>query len=185
MLEKKASRSKAPAICRTSTNILTGSDSEGRASRAGIDTTCNNGPRTAPTHKAMLGQADRTEARGGRRRRGGGERAGPRPQGREDRPEGGAGRGPGVAGRARPAGRPACGSRTRQEGGGGERGRRGATGRGSQQGSRRTGGGRAAGRPGRAATWRRAARLAWTGDRREAAARSARRGPRGGCPSQR
>ena len=41
-------------------DILTGSDSEGRAFPAGIDTTCNNWTSADDDHKAMLGHADRS-----------------------------------------------------------------------------------------------------------------------------
>src|ERR1700680_3977483 len=41
-------------------DILTGSDSEGRAFPAGVDTTCNNWTSDGADHKAMLGHADRT-----------------------------------------------------------------------------------------------------------------------------
>jgi len=40
-------------------DILTGSDSEGRAFPAGLDTTCNNWTSGDDDHKAMLGHADR------------------------------------------------------------------------------------------------------------------------------
>ena len=40
-------------------DILTGSDSEGRAFSAGLDTTCNNWTSGGDDHKAMLGHADR------------------------------------------------------------------------------------------------------------------------------
>jgi len=41
-------------------DILTGSDSDGRAFPAGIDTTCNNWTSDSATNRAMLGHADRT-----------------------------------------------------------------------------------------------------------------------------
>jgi hypothetical protein len=41
-------------------DILTGSDSEGRAFPAGLDTTCNNWTSDGDDHKAMLGHADRS-----------------------------------------------------------------------------------------------------------------------------
>lgn len=41
-------------------DILTGSDSDGRAFPAGVDTTCNNWTSDAATAHAMLGHADRT-----------------------------------------------------------------------------------------------------------------------------
>jgi hypothetical protein len=41
-------------------DILTGSDSEGRAFPAGLDTTCNNWTSDGDDHKAMVGHADRT-----------------------------------------------------------------------------------------------------------------------------
>jgi hypothetical protein len=40
-------------------DILTGSDSDGRAFPAGLDTTCNNWTSDGADHKAMLGHADR------------------------------------------------------------------------------------------------------------------------------
>ncbi|HXJ01908.1 MAG TPA: hypothetical protein VNH44_11835 [Micropepsaceae bacterium] len=40
-------------------DILTGSDSDGRAFPAGLDTTCNNWTADGTDHKAMLGHADR------------------------------------------------------------------------------------------------------------------------------
>jgi hypothetical protein len=40
-------------------DILTGSDSDGRAFPAGIDTTCNNWTSDTTTNRAMLGHADR------------------------------------------------------------------------------------------------------------------------------
>jgi hypothetical protein len=40
-------------------DLLTGSDSEGRAFPAGIDTTCSNWTSDTDEHKAMLGHADR------------------------------------------------------------------------------------------------------------------------------
>jgi hypothetical protein len=41
-------------------DILTGSDSDGRAFPAGLDTTCNNWTSDGTDHKAMLGHSDRT-----------------------------------------------------------------------------------------------------------------------------
>jgi hypothetical protein len=41
-------------------DILTGSDSDGRAFPGGIDTTCNNWTSDGADHKAMLGHADRS-----------------------------------------------------------------------------------------------------------------------------
>ena len=41
-------------------DILTGSDSDGRAFPAGLDTTCNNWTSDGADHKAMLGHADRS-----------------------------------------------------------------------------------------------------------------------------
>jgi hypothetical protein len=41
-------------------DILTGSDSDGRAFPAGLDTTCDNWTSDGDDHKAMLGHADRT-----------------------------------------------------------------------------------------------------------------------------
>jgi hypothetical protein len=41
-------------------DILTGSDSEGRAFPAGLDTTCNNWTSDGDDHKAMVGHADRS-----------------------------------------------------------------------------------------------------------------------------
>jgi hypothetical protein len=41
-------------------DILTGSDSEGRAFPAGLDSTCNNWTSDGDDHRAMLGHADRT-----------------------------------------------------------------------------------------------------------------------------
>jgi hypothetical protein len=41
-------------------DILTGSDSDGRAFPAGLDTTCNNWTGDGTDHRAMLGHSDRT-----------------------------------------------------------------------------------------------------------------------------
>jgi hypothetical protein len=41
-------------------DMLTGSDSEGRAYPAGLDTTCNNWTSDGTDHKAMLGHSDRS-----------------------------------------------------------------------------------------------------------------------------
>jgi len=41
-------------------DILTGSDSDGRAFPAGVDTTCNNWTSDGADHKAMLGHSDRS-----------------------------------------------------------------------------------------------------------------------------
>lgn len=41
-------------------DILTGSDSDGRAFAAGLDTTCNNWTSDGTEHRAMLGHSDRT-----------------------------------------------------------------------------------------------------------------------------
>src|ERR1700680_602532 len=41
-------------------DILPGSDSDGRAFPAGLDTTCANWTSDGPDHRAMLGHSDRT-----------------------------------------------------------------------------------------------------------------------------
>ena len=41
-------------------DVLTGSDSDGRAFPAGLDATCNNWTSEGPDHRAMLGHSDRT-----------------------------------------------------------------------------------------------------------------------------
>lgn len=41
-------------------DVLTGSDSDGRAFPAGLDTTCDNWTSDGPDRRAMLGHSDRT-----------------------------------------------------------------------------------------------------------------------------
>jgi len=60
MLDEKGQPIKGFGDMPNQHDILTGSDSEGRAFPAGIDTTCNNWTSDGTDHKAMLGHADRT-----------------------------------------------------------------------------------------------------------------------------
>jgi hypothetical protein len=60
MLDEKGVLIKGAGDMPNQHDILTGSDSDGRAFAAGIDTTCNNWTSDGTDHKAMLGHADRT-----------------------------------------------------------------------------------------------------------------------------
>jgi hypothetical protein len=60
MLDEKGQLIKGAGDMPNQHDILTGSDSDGRAFPAGIDTTCNNWTSDGTDHKAMLGHADRT-----------------------------------------------------------------------------------------------------------------------------
>jgi hypothetical protein len=60
MLDEKGVLIKGAGDMPNQHDILTGSDSEGRAFPAGIDTTCNNWTSDGTDHRAMLGHADRT-----------------------------------------------------------------------------------------------------------------------------
>ena len=60
MLDEKGVLIKGAGDMPNQHDILTGSDSDGRAFPAGIDTTCNNWTSDGTDHKAMLGHADRT-----------------------------------------------------------------------------------------------------------------------------
>jgi hypothetical protein len=59
MLDEKGQLIKGFGDMPNQHDILTGSDSDGRAFPAGLDTTCNNWTSDAATNKAMLGHADR------------------------------------------------------------------------------------------------------------------------------
>jgi hypothetical protein len=59
MLDEKGSSIKGFGDMPNQHDILTGSDSDGRAFPAGIDTTCQNWTSDGTDHKAMLGHADR------------------------------------------------------------------------------------------------------------------------------
>ena len=59
MLDEKGQAIKGFGDMPNEHDILTGSDSDGRAFPAGVDTTCNNWTSDAATNKAMLGHADR------------------------------------------------------------------------------------------------------------------------------
>jgi hypothetical protein len=60
MLDEKGQLIKGAGDMPNQHDILTGSDSDGRAFPAGIDTTCNNWTSDGTDHRAMLGHADRT-----------------------------------------------------------------------------------------------------------------------------
>jgi hypothetical protein len=60
MLTEKGELIKGAGDMPNQHDILTGSDSDGRAFPAGLDTTCNNWTSDGTDHKAMLGHADRT-----------------------------------------------------------------------------------------------------------------------------
>jgi len=60
MLTEKGELIKGAGDMPNQHDILTGSDSDGRAFPAGLDTTCNNWTSDADANKAMLGHADRT-----------------------------------------------------------------------------------------------------------------------------
>jgi hypothetical protein len=60
MLDEKGVLIKGAGDMPNQHDILTGSDSDGRAFPAGIDTTCNNWTSDGTANKAMLGHADRT-----------------------------------------------------------------------------------------------------------------------------
>src|SRR5580704_3805811 len=60
MLDEKGVLIKGAGDMPNQHDILTGSDSDGRAFPAGIDTTCNNWTSDGTDHKAMLGHADRS-----------------------------------------------------------------------------------------------------------------------------
>jgi hypothetical protein len=60
MLDEKGVLIKGAGDMPNQHDILTGSDSDGRAFPGGIDTTCNNWTSDGTDHKAMLGHADRT-----------------------------------------------------------------------------------------------------------------------------
>jgi hypothetical protein len=59
MLDEKGTLIKGFGDMPNQHDILTGSDTEGRAFPAGLDTTCNNWTDATDDHKAMLGHADR------------------------------------------------------------------------------------------------------------------------------
>jgi hypothetical protein len=59
MLTEKGELIKGAGDMPNQHDILTGSDSDGRAFPAGLDTTCNNWTSDGADHKAMLGHADR------------------------------------------------------------------------------------------------------------------------------
>jgi hypothetical protein len=60
MLDEKGNLIKGAGDMPNQHDILTGSDDDGRAFPAGLDTTCNNWTDATDDHKAMLGHADRT-----------------------------------------------------------------------------------------------------------------------------
>jgi len=60
MLDEKGQLIKGAGDMPNQHDILTGSDSEGRAFPAGFDTTCNNWTSATDQNHAMLGHADRT-----------------------------------------------------------------------------------------------------------------------------
>ena len=60
MLDEKGQPIKGAGDMPNQHDILTGSDSDGRAFPAGVDTTCNNWTSDSTANKAMLGHADRT-----------------------------------------------------------------------------------------------------------------------------
>lgn len=60
MLDEKGTLIKGAGDMPNQHDILTGSDSDGRAFPAGIDTTCNNWTSDTTANRAMLGHADRT-----------------------------------------------------------------------------------------------------------------------------
>ena len=60
MLDEKGNLIKGAGDMPNQHDILTGSDSEGRAFPAGFDTTCNNWTSATDQNHAMLGHADRT-----------------------------------------------------------------------------------------------------------------------------
>jgi len=60
MLDEKGQIIKGAGDMPNQHDILTGSDSDGRAFPAGLDTTCNNWTDATDDHRAMLGHADRT-----------------------------------------------------------------------------------------------------------------------------
>jgi hypothetical protein len=60
MLDEKGNLIKGAGDMPNQHDILTGSDSDGRAFPAGLDTTCNNWTDATDDHRAMLGHADRT-----------------------------------------------------------------------------------------------------------------------------
>jgi hypothetical protein len=60
MLDEKGQLIKGAGDMPNQHDILTGSDSDGRAFPAGVDTTCNNWTSDSTANKAMLGHADRT-----------------------------------------------------------------------------------------------------------------------------
>ena len=60
MLDEKGNLIKGVGDMPNQHDILTGSDSDGRAFPAGLDTTCNNWTDATDDHKAMLGHADRS-----------------------------------------------------------------------------------------------------------------------------
>jgi hypothetical protein len=60
MLDEKGTLIKGAGDMPNQHDMLTGSDSDGRAFPAGIDTTCNNWTSDSTANKAMLGHADRT-----------------------------------------------------------------------------------------------------------------------------
>jgi hypothetical protein len=60
MLDEKGAPIKGAGDMPNQHDILTGSDSDGRAFPTGIDTTCNNWTDATDDHRAMLGHADRT-----------------------------------------------------------------------------------------------------------------------------
>ena len=59
MLDEKGNPIKGFGEMPNQHDILTGSDSDGRAFPAGLDTTCNNWTDATDDHRAMLGHADR------------------------------------------------------------------------------------------------------------------------------
>ena len=59
MLDEKGNLIKGFGDMPNQHDILTGSDSDGRAFPAGLDTTCNNWTDATDDHRAMLGHADR------------------------------------------------------------------------------------------------------------------------------
>ena len=60
MLDEKGNLIKGVGDMPNQHDILTGSDSDGRAFPAGLDTTCNNWTDATDDHRAMLGHADRS-----------------------------------------------------------------------------------------------------------------------------
>jgi hypothetical protein len=60
MLDEKGTLIKGVGDMPNQHDMLTGSDSDGRAFPAGLDTTCNNWTDATDDHRAMLGHADRS-----------------------------------------------------------------------------------------------------------------------------